>query len=134
MIVNILLVQILLSQTIFKVEIKKNHEYQVYNNENLQLILDKTNSSYFFTYLPPQTGDPVLFSEGDFKVFGKILILISRKQNDYNPKLFRDLSELKFKMKRKKIIPNVSSEYNSYFNETLCKSTFKEYPNLVYIK
>jgi hypothetical protein len=134
LILNILLTQLLFSQTVFKFNILKTHSYDIYSDENLQLILDKTNSSYFFSYLPSQTGDPIQFSEGSFIISNKTLIFSSKITSNYNPKLFRDLSELKFKLKRKKIIPIINSDYRSYFIEPLCKSTFKEYPNLVYIK
>lgn len=47
LILNIIFTQLLFSQTVFKFDILRNHSYDIYSDENLQLILDKTNSTFF---------------------------------------------------------------------------------------
>lgn len=129
LILNILLTQLLFSQTVFKFNILKTHSYDIYSDKNLQLILDKTDSTFFFTYLPPRTGDLKEFSEGSFNISNKELILNSKLTSNYNPKLFTILSSLKFKVRRKKIIPIINAKYESrdiyYFANLFAKVLLK---------
>lgn len=144
---RILIIQLFLishsifSQTIFKFEIKSGHNYNIYSDESLQLIIDKSDSTYAFTYLPNENGDLVtkIISEGKYVIDKKTITLFSENKEKYIPEMFGELTGLQFKIKSKKIIPISNQKYTSsdmfYFAKPLCKSLlFKEYPHLVYIK
>lgn len=133
LIANILFIQVLFSQTVFDVTIKKKHEYDVYSNKELYLILDKTDSTYTFLSLPPLNGGDVkddAISEGKYHIKKRCLTLTSINQGKYNLGLFDDLTGLKFKIRKEKLVPK--SDKNKYYRyvEELSKSELKliEYP------
>lgn len=131
------LTQSVFSQTIFKIDIKKAHKYEVFSNDFLQLVLDKTNLTYMYTYIEPRTGDTAteLFSEGTFSLCKGTLILqtsVCKK----NCSIFKNLTGLRFVLRRKKISPlpnqeNISDEYY-YFSQELKRSDFQHNEKLKY--
>jgi hypothetical protein len=81
LIINILLTQIVFSQTIFDIE------YDVYSNKSLYLILDKTDSTYTFLSLPPLDGGDIkqdAISEGKYQITKRCLTFISVNKKNYN--------------------------------------------------
>lgn len=87
LIINILLTQIVFSQTIFDIEINRNHKYDVYSNKSLYLILDKTDSTYTFLSLPPLDGGDIkqdAISEGKYQITKRCLTFISVNKKNYN--------------------------------------------------
>ncbi|KQT24195.1 hypothetical protein ASG22_09270 [Chryseobacterium sp. Leaf405] len=129
----LLICQILFSQTIFDIEINKNHKYDVYSNKSLYLVLDKTDSTYIFLSLPPLDGGDVkqdAISEGKYQITKQYLTFISINKRNYNFSMFDNLTSLQFKIKKEKLIPKSDkSQYYPYVEE-LYKADLKdiEYP------
>lgn len=135
LIINIFFTQLLFSQIRYNVNIFKSHKYDVYSDDALQLILDKTNSSFFYTYLPPRTGDVGIksYSEGSFTICGNILKLKSYQINKRFPN-FVDISSIKFKIRKKRIEPFSTSlqDDKDVFVVSLEKSEFINFSGLNY--
>ncbi|KQT24193.1 hypothetical protein ASG22_09260 [Chryseobacterium sp. Leaf405] len=129
----VLISQILFSQIVIKVKINKNHTNEVYSNESLRLILDKTDSTFTFISLPPLDGGDLKIytvSEGKYTIYNNILTLFSQNKNNFDVSLFDDITGLKFIIKRKKIVPKSDMYYP--FSKELIKSKLSKYKSLLY--
>lgn len=131
--VSLLICQTLFSQTIIKVKTNKDHKYEIYSNESLRLILDKTDSTFTFVSLPPLDGGDLkvyTVSEGRYMIYNNTLTLFSLDKNNFDSNLFDDITGLQFVIKRKKIVPKLDTYYP--FSQELTKSKLSKYKNLFY--